>query len=70
MDSSGAGMVDGGDMGVYEPYPGGDMGGGSSGFPEWAWYVIGGAGVAGIAALVVVLKKRAKAKREKELESA
>lgn len=69
IDYSGGGTVDGGDMGVYEPLPGGDMGG-SSGFPEWAWYVIGVAGAAGIAALVIVLKKRAKAKREKELESA
>jgi hypothetical protein len=67
MDYSG-GMVDGGDWGIYEPMPGGDMEG--SGFPEWAWYVIGGAGIAGIAVLVAILRKRAKAKREKELEAA
>lgn len=69
MDFNGGGMVNGGDTDVFGPAPGGDMGG-SSGFPEWAWYVIGGVGLAGIAVLVVVLKKRAKAKREKELESA
>ncbi|MGI6192582.1 MAG: COG1361 S-layer family protein [Christensenellales bacterium] len=69
MDYSGG--MNGGDWGTYEPLPGGmDMGGSSAGLPEWAWYVIGGVGVAGIVVLVAVLRKRAKAKREKELESA
>jgi len=60
-----SGGMEGGDWGTYEPMPAPN-----AGFPEWAWYVIGGVGAAGIAVLVVILRKRAKAKREKELEAA
>lgn len=62
-----SGGMEGGDWGTFEPMPA-NMG--AQGLPEWAWYVIGGVGVAGIVVLVVVLRKRARAKREKELEAA